>query len=473
MLRRVVVSMCIVSALLFVVGCPQNAQVPNVVNMTQAAATTAITGAKLVVGTTVEQPSMTIAAGRVISQDPVPGTSVARGAAVNLVVSTGWMPLVSWTYEPESGSTLGISIAGTSDGGFVVSGGYNSTYDLYGLKLTSAGALDWDQVFSKTSEYGSHSELWGDEAHGMQQTPDGGYAIVSSGNLDDDNLPDPAYLLIKTDANGGVEWSRTYAPDNPYDSGKKCAISKPGAMDVTADGGYVIFGSSYVGMYSLASIVKTDADGNVEINKVINDNARDYEQIINAGQQTMDGGYALCGYGDNGSEHGCLALLIKLDADGNLEFSEQYQYTPENRGAEAYAMMQTADGCYVLGGELINDITKASTYGCWFQKVNASGGLIWSQYYGHGQTTIHYPTAFAETPQGDILAVGSNYQGYMALSKYTAAGVLIWNLALDDLPGGTAKDLALTDDGGCVILGSGVSSGCTVAKIDRVFIPVP
>jgi beta-lactam-binding protein with PASTA domain len=68
---------------------PPPATVPNVVGQTQSAATTAITGAGLVVGTVTQQPSSTVPAGRVISQSPTGGTSVAAGSAVNLVVSSG------------------------------------------------------------------------------------------------------------------------------------------------------------------------------------------------------------------------------------------------------------------------------------------------------------------------------------------------------------------------------------------------
>ena len=63
--------------------------VPNVVGMTQAVATTAITNAELLVGTVTQQSSATVPAGRVISQDPIAGTSVGNGSAVNLVVSAG------------------------------------------------------------------------------------------------------------------------------------------------------------------------------------------------------------------------------------------------------------------------------------------------------------------------------------------------------------------------------------------------
>jgi serine/threonine-protein kinase len=63
--------------------------VPNVEGLTQDAATTAITAAKLMVGTVTQQTSNTVAAGKVISQDPASGSSVAQGSPVNLVISSG------------------------------------------------------------------------------------------------------------------------------------------------------------------------------------------------------------------------------------------------------------------------------------------------------------------------------------------------------------------------------------------------
>lgn len=68
---------------------PPQVTVPNVVGDTQAAATTAITGAGLVFGTFNTASSPTVAFGNVISESPSAGTSVNSGSAVNLVVSTG------------------------------------------------------------------------------------------------------------------------------------------------------------------------------------------------------------------------------------------------------------------------------------------------------------------------------------------------------------------------------------------------
>jgi hypothetical protein len=85
---------------------PAPIAVPNVVGQTQAAATTAITGAGLIAGMVTQQSSSTLASGDVISESPTAGTNVASGSKVNLVVS--------------SGSSTGGSSSGSGGGGGAV-----------------------------------------------------------------------------------------------------------------------------------------------------------------------------------------------------------------------------------------------------------------------------------------------------------------------------------------------------------------
>jgi len=64
-----------------------SATVPNVVGMTQADASAAITVAGLAIGTITEQFSATVAAGTVLAQSPQAGISAAFGSTVNLTVA--------------------------------------------------------------------------------------------------------------------------------------------------------------------------------------------------------------------------------------------------------------------------------------------------------------------------------------------------------------------------------------------------
>jgi hypothetical protein len=68
---------------------PQTVAVPDVVGMSQSQAESAITSAGLTVGAITQSPSETVPQGQVISQNPAEGTSVEKGTAVSLVVSSG------------------------------------------------------------------------------------------------------------------------------------------------------------------------------------------------------------------------------------------------------------------------------------------------------------------------------------------------------------------------------------------------
>jgi beta-lactam-binding protein with PASTA domain len=87
---------------------PQMVTVPNVNGLTQAAATTAIVKAKLKVTTVTQRPSNTVATGNVISQDPVGGSSAAAGSPINLVISSG-PPMV--TVPTVAGLTQSAAVA--------------------------------------------------------------------------------------------------------------------------------------------------------------------------------------------------------------------------------------------------------------------------------------------------------------------------------------------------------------------------
>ncbi len=452
---------------LLTVGC-KPVVVPNVVGMTQVAATTTLVAEQLVVGELTTAYSATVPLNCVISQEPTAGTRVDTATGVALVVSLGRQPALGWSYIPSPNSIWGLTVDNTAGGGFIIGGGYHNSYDMYALNLNATGGKVWDKPYSNRTPDSNNTELWRHEARGARQTSDGGYILLGAGHFYKDLMPEVSYLLVKTDSTGKESWSKAYAPDNPYDTGNPCVENQPAALQVTDDGGYVAFGDSYVGHYSLASILKTKANGDVEFLKVINDNGKAYEEQITGGQQTLDHGYVLAGYSDNGAPHGPMALLIKLDEDGELQWSKTYQYVPDNHGAEAFAVTQTADGGYVFGGELINDITKASTYGFWMTKVDGNGDQIWANAYGHSES-IHYSKAICETPQGDLIAAGALSSGEMAISKFTSDGDLLWNFSDESLPSATANAITLTDDGGCVVVGSGISGGTVIMKVNDVY----
>ncbi len=86
--------------------------VPNVVGLTSTAASAAITGVGLVVGTVTTRSSATVPAGLVISESPIAGTIVDRKSEVNLVVSTGPQKKAqSITFPPITEQVVGVPLS--------------------------------------------------------------------------------------------------------------------------------------------------------------------------------------------------------------------------------------------------------------------------------------------------------------------------------------------------------------------------
>jgi serine/threonine-protein kinase len=81
---------------------PERYAAPNVVKKSEAEARDQIKAQKLTVGSVKQSYSETVDSGLVISSDPKAGTSLKRGAKVNLVVSKGRQPIevTDWTGKP-------------------------------------------------------------------------------------------------------------------------------------------------------------------------------------------------------------------------------------------------------------------------------------------------------------------------------------------------------------------------------------
>jgi hypothetical protein len=144
-------------------GLPQVA-VPNVVGLTHAAATTAITGANLIVGAVTTASSTTVSAGSVISQTPVAGVQVAPGSAVALVVSSGPAATsfaVDTTVFSDGTGTRVTNPFTTATAGellvaFVASDGPTASSQT--VTVSGAG-LDWSLVTRTNTQLGT-AEIW-------------------------------------------------------------------------------------------------------------------------------------------------------------------------------------------------------------------------------------------------------------------------------------------------------------------------
>jgi len=146
---------------------PANVAVPNVVNLTQAAATTAIVNASLVVGAITSANSATIAAGNVISQNPAAAALVAPGSAVALVISlgpagTGPTVVASVTSAVNGRGNQTVQISTTVPTrlvAFVSADGPQNVGAGGQASTLSGGGLSWTLVARANLQFGD-AEIW-------------------------------------------------------------------------------------------------------------------------------------------------------------------------------------------------------------------------------------------------------------------------------------------------------------------------
>jgi hypothetical protein len=197
---------------------------------------------------------------------------------------------------------VGISVQQTSDGGYSIVGTSYSysdymTSEVYLIKTDAAG----DTIWTKT--YGG---VDGNEGKSVQQTSDGGYIITGS-TVSSSVLTSDVYL-IKADASGNVQWNRTFGGLD-----RDCGY----CVRQTKDGGYIITGSTEStdsDDYD-AYLIKTDASGAAQWTRTFGGPQRDCGNSV---QQTRDGGYVVVGFTHSIGAGNQDVYFIKTDANGEV-----------------------------------------------------------------------------------------------------------------------------------------------------------
>jgi hypothetical protein len=338
------------------------------------------------------------------------------------------------------------SVQQTSDGGYIVavntwSFGVGDN-DILLIKTDADGNVEWAKTYGGT--------YW-DYASSVQQTSDGGYIVAGTtwsfgaGWID--------LFLIKTDADGNVQWAKTYGgTDDDYAS----------SVQQTSDGGYIVagytssFGAGWIDLF----LIKTDADGNVQWAKTYG--GTDIEGAFSV-QQTSDGGYIVAGITWSFSAGDFDILLIKTDADGNVQWAKTYGGTGNDW---AYSVQQTSDGGYIVAGY-------TNSFGAGGDilliKTDANGNVIWAKTYGG--TDYDDASSVQQTSDSGYIVAGITWSfgagGDILLIKTDANGNVIWAKTYGGTDWDGAYSVQQTSDGGYIVAGTTWSFG---AGSDDIFL---
>ncbi|GEO04073.1 hypothetical protein AAE02nite_17370 [Adhaeribacter aerolatus] len=228
-------------------------------------------------------------------------------------------------------------------------------YDFWVVKVNAAGLKEWDKTIGGNGN---------DRLESLQQTSDGGYILAGPSDSDANgdksenikgfgNFGNDDYWVVKLNAAGIKEWDKTVGGSN---------WDHLYSVQQTTDGGYILGGFSFSDAGGDKSenskglgdywIVKLRSNGTKEWDKTIGGSNGDWLYAV---EQTSDGGYILGGWstsdasGDKsqGVNGGTDYWIVKLDASANIEWEK----TIGGNGIEWLNYLQeTADGGFVLVG---------------------------------------------------------------------------------------------------------------------------
>jgi len=304
------------------------------------------------------------------------------------------------------------------------------------------------------------NELWNntfggtddDEGKSVQQTTDGGYIITGYSKSYGDG--DEDVICIKTDANGDQDWMKIFGGDND-DAGS--------AVQQTSDGGYIIAGYtwSYANGGADVWLIKLNADGDQEWSKNHGGLSSDGAWSV---QQTTDHGFIITGWTfSHGPGYLGNVWLVKTDDEGNEEWNHAYGGTDADRG---YAVKQTTDGGYIIAG--YTGSFGAGLYDLLLLKTDDAGIESWNHTFGGSGRD--YGNAVQQTTDGGYIIVGYTL-------SFGAGGDDIWLIKTDEngdqefdqTYGGTASDVGYdvqqTSDGAYIIVGHTLSYGAGVHDV--------
>jgi pimeloyl-ACP methyl ester carboxylesterase/predicted secreted protein len=366
-----------------------------------------------------------------------------------------FMELVEWansmwgmTYGGPGDDTGTGETVQTSDGGYAISGDTNSSgaggFDFWLFKTDADGNMEWNQTYGGVLD---------ETIHDMCQTIDGGYAM--SGTTESFGAGSTDAYLVKTDADGNMEWNMTYGGAGD-DEGR--------VVIQTSDGGYAMTGhtTSYGAGDFDAWLIKIDADGNMEWNMTYGGTGdEDLDNLL----QTDDEGYLFAGQTNSFGAGGIDGWLVKTDASGNMLWNKTYGST----GIDiTYTIAVSGDGGYVLTG-FTNSF---GGYKIYFVKTDEDGNMLWNKTYATKQAEIGIHGIL--TSDDGYVIVGWNYANGQdfVLYKINATYDLEWNMTY----GGPGLDNAYAvledSDGGYVLTGTTDSFGAggtdiLLVKVDK------
>jgi hypothetical protein len=305
----------------------------------------------------------------------------------------------------------------------------------------------------------TYGGLYPDEGWSVQQTADGGYIIA--GSTYSFGAGESDIYLIKTNSFGDTLWTKTYGgSENDYGY----------SVQKTSDGGYIIAGETEsfgAGDYDIY-LIKTDSLGDTLWTKTYGGMDNDRSWSV---QQTSDSGYIVVGMTASFGTDFEYVYVIKTNSLGDTVWTKTYGGGFFDFG---YSVEQTNDDGYIIGGSTSS--FGAGWYDVYLIKTDALGDTNWTNTYGGADGDIGLQ--LATTTDGGYIITGYTLSfgagnGDVYLIKTDSQGDIVWTKTYGGGDWDAGSSVQQSSDGGFIIAGVTESFGAGeedvyLLKIDSI-----
>ncbi len=372
----------------------------------------------------------------------------------------------------------GFSVREVNSNSYAVAGGTGLYYNyhffmmspivstnVHLFKANVDGLLMWEKIFSNP---GSRTlATW------MELTQDSGFILTGHMNQDVIWPPDSNDIfLMKTDSSGTIQWSKKL--DTGKDELAYCVRQ-------TNDGGYIVSGFHDALPVSLAGatyamLTKTDSNGNVLWNKKYSLAVRDLdtgEALVWVVRQTADGGYVLVG--TTAGSHAADLYVIRTDSNGDLVWAKSYEHDNSSlRFSMGLDILESLSGDFVIAGSLDKDQTLTQYNYPYILKISSTGTLITAKFFDSVPVQV-FQSGFSsveQTPDGGFFFTGmGGYGGFGDQAQLLKTDVdfnMQWSrqYSFDGIATMGSRSGRSTSDGCYVFTGKRQFAGTALLKTD-------
>lgn len=237
-----------------------------------------------------------------------------------------------------------------------------------------------------------------------------------------------------------AQWAKTYGGTED---------DKIYAIMETGDGGFVAVGRmDSMDFWDDAFVMKLSPEGNIEWTRRYGGPEVDWAMSV---LPLEDGGIIVVGSYEEFSNDLRSAMVLMLDAKGNLEWQLLYS---ENDNTNLYSVDQTLDDGFILAGVTYSEFVPEPDIVV--TKINSIGEALWEKIYKG--TNHNYPSAIQQTADGGYIlaAISRSFTSGdrdCLLLRLDSSGEILWQNRYSGGADEQANDVQQTSDGGFILTG--------------------